>query len=156
METKHIDWTEVASFPRPLLGLICGVNEGKQSFVSCCGNQVVAMTPAGFRENYAGSGQAAHRDGFWHECRFAQPAGCCQRESTGEIFVCDAGNRRIRRIRDNERGTRVVGSPSFRVLCVGTSRRRVAGLAALRWTQWRAAGFAASSTGRATPPHSAR
>jgi len=55
------------------------------------------ITPQGVVSTYAGTGQAGHRDGAGVSAQFEFPAGVAV-DSSGNVYVADSRNHRIRRI----------------------------------------------------------
>jgi serine/threonine protein kinase, bacterial len=82
-----------ASFQYP--GWVCGDNSGNM-FVSE-GNRIRKISSAGVVSTFAGSGVAGYKDGIGTDARFNFPSALWS-DASGNIYVIDADNQRIRKI----------------------------------------------------------
>jgi len=89
-------------------GVVCDAT-GNIYVADAGNNQIKKITPAGVVTVFAGSGQLGSTDGAGTIASFSRPWGLCK-DKTGNIFVADAGNNKIREISPGGAVSTVAGS----------------------------------------------
>ncbi len=111
-----IDWTVGAVLTEPVWGALAVDDDGNLYIADPNKNIIVKATfdddgNASSWKIIAGTGVAGYKnDNVGLEAQFNRPSGICFDNNTGNIYVGDAGNNRVRKIDDNDRVTTYAGN----------------------------------------------
>ncbi len=91
--------TTLASIPH-VANVVCNPIDGNLYATVFTAHKVVKITPDGKVSSFAGSfvGRAGSDDGTGREASFNLPNGMCVDKKTGDMYIADNGNSRIRKL----------------------------------------------------------
>jgi hypothetical protein len=97
----------VARFSLPT-GLACDMS-GNVYVADYINNVIRKITPSGIATTYAGTGTSGYQDGLASSSMFVNPTGVFF-DTNGDLFVCDKGNQKLRRVSLNGNVVTYAGS----------------------------------------------
>ena len=94
----------------------------------------LACQPEGSVTTVAGDGTPGFRDGLQERSAFRSPSGVAVRAATGDVYVADSGNHRIRKITPANQVSTVVGSGVAGWMDGAATRARLSDPRGLAWS----------------------
>ena len=94
----------------------------------------LACQPEGSVTTVAGDGTPGFRDGLQERSAFRSPSGVAVRAATGDVYVADSGNHRIRKITPTNQVSTVVGSGVAGWMDGAATRARLSDPRGLAWS----------------------